>query len=189
MTERHQSRLGLWDKSYEGNPSEQMYGDPTTAKIAGAFLNQPDIERIEDWGCGFGGFKAYIGDRQTYVGVDGSKSRAATVIADLETYTSDVDAIHMRGVLAHNPNWQSILRNSIASFNKRMVLTLFTPFQETTSVIDRMPDFNNTGTEMIDIGFARQDIVEHLSGLTWFSLENIKTDTKYHVEHVFFVEK
>ncbi len=189
MNERHHLRLGLWNKSYEGNPREQLYGDPSTAKVAGAFLNQRDIDTVEDWGCGFGGFKAYIGDRQTYIGVDGSQSRAATVIADLETYTSNVDAIHMRGVLAHNPNWESILLNAIASFNKRMVLTLFTPFQETTAVIDRMPNFNNTGVDMIDIGFARQDIVKHLSELTWFSIENIKTDTKYHVEHVFFLKK
>ena len=95
----------------------------------------------------------------------------------------------MRHVLEHNPNWTIILQNSLKSFNKRMVLTLFTPFQEKTRTIARHPNFNRTGVEMVDIGFARGDIITHFSELKWFSIENIKTATQYQIEHMFFLEK
>ena len=186
---KHNSRVGLWDKSYQGELPRQVYDDPASAKIAGGFLNQEEISTVEDWGCGYGGFGKFIGKQQHYIGVDGSKSQYASIIADLEHYSSRVDAIHMRHVLEHNPNWLSILKNSLHSFNKRMVLTLFTPFQKQTGLIARYPNFNNTGVEMIDIGFARQDIIKNFAGLKWFSIENIKTQTQYRIEHMFFLEK
>jgi len=72
-----------------------------------------------------------------------------------------------------------------------MVLTLFTPYQDETKVIHRYPNFNNTGVEMVDIGFAREDIVSRIEagGIKWSALENIKTETLYHVEHMFLLEK
>lgn len=183
------SRIGLWDRFYKSKKARKVYDDPATAKLAGGFLNQDNISTIQDWGCGYGGFKDYIGEQQQYVGVDGSKTRYADVIADLETYTSDVDAIHVRHILEHNPGWLNILKNSLQSFNKRMVLTLFTPWQDETKVIQRYPNFNNTGVEMVDIGFARKDIISHFEGIKWSAIENIKTETLYHVEHTFLLEK
>ncbi|NJN39859.1 MAG: class I SAM-dependent methyltransferase [Gammaproteobacteria bacterium] len=144
---------------------------------------------MEDWGCGLGGFKHCIDERQRYAGVDGSQSPYADLIVDLERYASSADAIHMRHVLEHNPGWPRILASALESFRKRMVLTLFTPFQNPTQVIARYPNFNGTGVEMVDIGFAREDIVRPFSDLRWFSIENIRTDTQYGVEHMFFLEK
>jgi len=183
------SRVGVWDLSYRGDKPRKMYDDAATAKIAGGFLNQPNILEIEDRGCGYGGFADYIGSHQTYIGVDGSQSKAASINADLVSYVSDVDAVHMRAIIEHNSDWLPILKNAIKSFRKRMVLTLFTPYQETTRLIDTMPNYNGTGHDMIDIGFARDDIVEHFKGLKWFSVENIKTVTKYEIEHMFFLER
>jgi hypothetical protein len=188
--EKH-SRLGLWDRFYKSKKDRKVYDDPATAKIAGALLNQENIQTIQDWGCGYGGFKDYIGEQQTYIGVDGSKTRYADVIADLEEYTSDVDAVHVRHILEHNPGWLNILNNSLKSFNKRMVLTLFTPYQDETKVIHRYPNFNNTGVEMVDIGFARNDLISRFEAenIKWTAIENIKTETLYHVEHIFLLEK
>jgi len=183
------SRLGLWNKTYEGDIPQMMYHDVSTAKIAGQFLGQKDIVTVEDWGCGFGGFEQYIESHQSYIGIDGSQSQYAEKLVDLEHYTSTVDAIHMRHILEHNPAWESILINAISSFNKRMVLTIFTPFQLKTQVLQRYPNFNGTGVEMVDIGFCKDDLITHFSTVKWTLIENIYTQTQYNVEHVFFLEK
>lgn len=187
--ETSNTRMGLWDKAYSKTSTQRMYDDPSTGKIAGGFLNNEGILTVEDWGCGFGGFEKYISKHQSYVGIDGSNSAFASKIVDLEDYTSDADAIHVRHILEHNPNWLIILQNALNSFNKRMVLTLFTPYQNETTIIAKYPNFNKTGVEMVDIGFLRDDIVNEFSGIKWFSVENIKTDTQYGIEHVFFLEK
>jgi len=183
------SRLGLWRKWYEGDHERTVYDDPTTAKVAGGFLNRPDTSVIEDWGCGYGGFKLYIGNTQRYVGVDGSQSQYVDLIADLEVYQSSVDAIHMRHILEHNTAYKAILSNALTSFRKRMVLTLFTPFHGTTEIIATYPNFNDSGKTMIDLGFARQEIIGLLGECLSFSIENIPTKTQYGVEHMFFLEK
>jgi hypothetical protein len=166
-----------------------MYGDPTTAEKAGKFLNQPDIRNIEDWGCGQGGFRDYIGKHQTYIGIDGSQTQFADKIADLEAYRSQVDAIHVRHILEHNPGWRNILRHALASFQKRMVLTLFTPFIGETKFIAVYPQFTGLDIMMVDIAFARDDIVGHFEGIRWHSEEGLVTETQYKIEHVFYLQK
>jgi len=185
----HVSRLGLWEYAYRGEHPRAVYGDATTVRVAGGYLNRDAITSVEDWGCGLGGFKHCIGDWQRYVGIDGSHSPYADLIVDLEKYTSSVDAIHLRHVLEHNPGWSRVLANALQSFRRRMVLTIFTPFQNSTQVIARYPNFNGTGVEMIDIGFARRDIVHPFGDVRWFSIENIRTETQYGMEHMFFLEK
>ena len=123
-----QSRLGLWNKWYEKVSQKVVYHDPTTAKLAASFINQDNIFIVEDWGCGLGGFENYIGEHQTYIGLDGSNTQFASKIVDLEYFTSSVDAVHMRHVIEHNIAWQAVLENALFSFNKRMALTLFTPY-------------------------------------------------------------
>jgi len=185
----HASRLGLWESAYLGEHPRAVYGDATTARVAGGYLNRPDIPTVEDWGCGLGGFKHCIGTWQRYVGIDGSRSPYSDLVVDLETYSGGAEAIHVRHVLEHNPGWNRILDNALQSFGRRLVLTIFTPFQERTQVIARYPNFNGTGVEMVDIGFSRDDIVGCFGGVRWLSIENIRTDTQYGVEHMFFLER
>ena len=166
-----------------------MYSDPATGKIAAGYLNHDGVDSVEDWGCGYGGFAQYLAPTQRYVGVDGSKSGSASVIADLVSYVSDVDGLHLRHVLEHNVEWEPILINALRSFRSRMVLTLFTPFQEETKVIFEMPNFNGTGHCMVDIGFQRDTILSLISPYLAFSIENIPTDTVYDIEHMYFLEK
>ena len=185
----HESRLGLWENAYRGEHPRAVYGDATTVRVAGGYLNSNAILSVEDWGCGLGGFKHCIGEWQHYVGIDGSQSPYADLIVDLEQYTSSADAIHLRHVLEHNPGWARILANALRSFRCRMALTIFTPFQSATQVIARYANFNGTGIEMIDIGFSRDDIVRSFGDVRWFSVENIRTATQYGIEHMFFLEK
>ena len=184
------SRVGLWESWYSNAKERAVYGDPRTAKRAGAFLNVSGIVTAEDWGCGLGGFRQYLGDHQTYIGVDGSRSPFVDVVCDLEHYRSSVDAIHLRHVLEHNHQWAMILENAVGSFQKRMVLTLFTPWAEETAVMASYPDFLQTGQTMVDISFKRSDIVDRFSGVAhWTSEENMATGCQYGVEHMFFLEK
>ena len=185
----HTSRLGLWENAYRGEHPRAVYGDATTARVAGGYLNRADVLTVEDWGCGLGGFKHCIGAWQRYVGIDGSRSPYSDLVADLENYSGGADAVHLRHVLEHNPGWERILDNALRSFGRRMVLTTFTPFQDVTRVIARYPNFNGTGIEMVDIGFFRDDIVRRFGNLSWFSIENIRTETQYGTEHMFFFER
>ena len=183
-------REGLWNGYYQkASYQRQVYGDDTSVLKGCAFLNSPDIDTIEDWGCGYGGVKLYIAPHQQYVGVDGSQSLYADKHADLERYISSPDAIFMHHVLEHNPNWEKVLDNALLSFRKRMVLILFTPFQETTRVLREYPNWEGTGHSMWDIGFCRDDIVSCLQGLRYFSEEGLATRTGYGVEHIFYLER
>ncbi len=184
------SRFGLWTKRYTRKKRKRrMYGDVFTAKKAAAFLNHETICDVEDWGCGHGGFKSYLAHHQNYIGIDGSETQFADKIVDLETYRSSVDAIHLRHVLEHNPEWNKILENAIASFNKRMVVTLFTPFADKTKVIAEYPEYSGTDVIMVDLSLNREEFLSFFEGLEWSSEENLKTKTQYEVEHIFFLKK
>ena len=102
--------LGVWNARYANNTKETLYDDPSTGKIAGGFLNSPKVIDIEDWGCGRGGFRKYIGAHQNYIGIDGSKTQFASKTVSLENYTSKADAIHIRHILEHNLNCGPFLR-------------------------------------------------------------------------------
>ena len=182
------SNLNKWDQLYKGDYERQMYSDDTTAKIAGFYFADIEIKTIEDWGCGFGGFKSYIKPEQQYVGIDGSPSKYADKIVDLETYQSNPDAIHMRHVLEHNLNWQKVLGNAMNSFQKKMVLTLFTPFTNVETIISDDPDFMGTGLRMVDISFELQRITALIDRYADGCLR-LKTPTQYGQETMFFLMK
>jgi len=183
------SRKNWWDSVYEQNSPPKMYSDDKTAERGAEYLDIPSVKTIEDWGCGWGGFKNYIGSHQRYVGIDGSQTPAADKIVDLETYKSEVDAIYMRHVLEHNPGWKNILENAVQSFTKHLVIVIFTPFQEDeTRIIQEYDNWNGTGQTMVDIGFKYEDITQCLGDLV-FITENLKTPTQYGVETIFYISK
>lgn len=182
-------RAGLWNRFYNSQRARQMYSDDRTAKLGGAFLDVPEVRIVEDWGCGLGGFKPHLRADQTYIGVDGSETPYADKIVDLVDYTSVVDGIFMRGVIEHNPSWDKILKNALASFRHRMVLVLFTPFARRTKVIRDYPDWWGTGVTMVDIAFARDDLTRYFSGLEWSVEANLKTKSQYKCEHIFYLRK
>jgi glycosyltransferase involved in cell wall biosynthesis len=129
-----------------------MYGDDTTYGKGLAFLDGHGT--IEDWGSGFGHAKQFI-RHSPYVGVDGSSPHADKQV-DLRDHTSSVDCIFMRHVLEHNTDWRRILTNAVASFKKRMVIVIFTPFAETTHQIATSTVV--TSIPVPDISFKKEDL-------------------------------
>lgn len=183
-------RTGLWNHLYSSyNGPREVYDDDFTMRKGAAFLNTPDIKIIEDWGCGLGGFKNYVGEHQQYIGIDGSDTPYVDKKVDLEEYTTKVDAIFMRHVLEHNPNWEKILKNAISSFVKRMVLIIFTPFVEKSQIIKHYPNYANSNITMVDIAFKKEDIIRYFSAVNMSSEENIETKSQYKFEHIFYLSK
>lgn len=166
-----------WDcgmPGMRGDPPREVFSDQESVVRAARFLDAPGIVTVEDWGCGLGGLKLFLRPEQRYLGVDGSKSSFADRLVDLVGYRCDPDAVHLRHVLEHNPEWDRILDNALKSFRKRMVLCLFTPRQEKTRVIAEYPDFNGSGITMLDIGFRREDIVSRFAGIAWKSTKGLR---------------
>jgi len=182
-----ESRFGRWNTVYTPDGERKMYDGDQSSHIGANFLNDPDVNTIEDWGCGWGGFQTLVAPHQEYIGVDGSHTPYAAKIVDLETYTSDSDGIFMRAVLEHNPGWENILKNAMRSFKKKMVLILFTPFQEQTQVIKEYDNWMGTGQTMVDIGFEKTDITKHFEGFKWTD-KSMFTATQYGVEYIFLIE-
>jgi hypothetical protein len=188
------SMLGMWKKTYQKGrkPASRLFGGGhhETAWRAAKFFNRPEVQLVEDWGCGFCGFKDYITEHQRYRGIDGS-SPHADVLTDLVRYKSDdADAILIRHVLEHNPDWRIILQNAVESTRRLLVLVLFTPFDlKKTRVIRKYPNWQGTKRAMVDQSFLKSDITDCFEGLRWSLDEGVETKSQYKVEHVFCVEK
>src|SRR6266508_4844169 len=156
------SMIGKW--SYR-DVKQFAYGDETSYRKGMAFLDGHGA--IEDWGCGTAYAKRFA-TRSAYVGIDGSPSEYRDKAADLRTYTSNTDCIFMRHVLEHNHEWRAILRNAIASFERRMVLIIFTPLSDETRTIA-------TWSGIPDIAFRREDLTALFRDLH-YSEESLQTD-------------
>lgn len=175
--------LGKWDQWYKNikRMGSFRYGDTITYRLAADFLK--DMERVEDWGCGTGGFKRFY--EGEYVGVDGSKNPYVDVIADLTEYQSSTPGIMMRHVLEHNYEWEKVLKNAVSSFRKKFCLVIFTPFQDVTGEIAHN---KKHGVDVPDIAFNLSDLVKHFDHCRW-RVEKHETKTGYGVEHIFFIQK
>ena len=174
--------LGKWDNYYRDLSEIQLYADATTYLMAAAFLS--DVEKVEDWGCGKGGFRLFFTGQ--YFGIDGSNTPFADKIENLCEYKSSPDGILVRHVLEHNYEWNKILAGAVASFRKKLCLVLFTPFAEKTMEIAH---YRQSGLDVPDLSLSRRDIEAHFSGLSWRLISNIKTDSQYGSEHVYLVWK
>ena len=179
------SNVGKWDSAYRrlslGQQGPRLYADAVTYLMAAAFL--ADVDEVEDWGCGMGGFRRFCLSPR-YVGLDGSKTPFADRIVDLCAYRSAAPGIMMRHVLEHNYEWEQVLVSAIESFQIKLCLILFTPFAAETKQIAHNAA---SGVDVPDLSFAREDIERHFAGLQWKLIENIRTQSQYTVEHVYFV--
>lgn len=175
------NEVGRWTRWYSllGEDPEP-YADTVTYKLGADFL--ADCKTVEDWGSGKGWFSTFI-EAGRYRGIDGSESKFADEVVDLATYTSSTEGLFMRHVLEHSYRWEQILNNAIASFSKRMVLVIFTPFAEETQVIAL-----NSEPEVPDISFRREDITNCFKDCDWSS-EDLFTPTQYSTESIFFISK
>ena len=156
-----------------------IYGTETYEKPISWLLETCDS--IEDWGCGYAYARRFAEGR--YYGVDGSPEASlyADEICDLTARKSDVDGIFMRHILEHNYAWRDVLENAVASFRKRFVLIMFTPFGKHTA-----PMANHA---LIDMSFRKEDITDYFKDFTIVREEHLMTDTQYKQEHIFYVSK
>jgi hypothetical protein len=180
------TNVGKWDNVYRNmflvdNRGPAFYADAVTYLMAAAFL--ADVEEVEDWGCGGGGFRRFCLSPR-YVGLDGSKTPFADKTVDLCTYSSSVDGIMMRHLLEHNYAWDKILASAVKSFRRKFCLILFTPFATETKEIAHN---RASGIDAPDLSFKRADLEQYFAASNWKLIENIKTQSQYGVEHVYFI--
>jgi hypothetical protein len=166
---------GKWNYEYV---DQFAYGDETSYRKGMAYLDGHGV--IEDWGCGTAWAKRYV-TKSTYIGIDSSKSRFADKVVDLRSYTSTADCIFIRHVLEHSTDWEAILDNAVASFQRRMALVIFTPFGDQTRQIA-------TYAGIPDISFNEADLTAHFRGLR-YSQETLMTNTQYGLERIYLIEK
>jgi hypothetical protein len=180
----NRSNLGKWDNWYKDlSPTREgirLYADATTYLMAAAFL--ADVEEVEDWGCGAGGFRRFCLGK--YRGIDGSQTPFADQIADLSSYNSTAAAILLRHVLEHNRDWERILASAVHSFKQKLCIVIFTPFAEKTEVI---AENLAVGVDVPDISFNRSDLEQHFQDLPWRLVEDVETHSQYGREHVYFI--
>ena len=182
------SNIGRWDQYYIGKTKDDllMYSnnDDTTYRKGYEWLRY--CGTIQDWGCGYGFFKTLCKDN-VYIGLDGSCAPNAYMQVDLATYRSCTPGIFMRHVLEHNEEWEQVLRNALSSFYDRMVLVLFTPFSDHTYDMEPI----ESGTEHRCFSFKKEDITNMFDEycIRWTLEENLHTETQFHVEHIFYLEK
>jgi len=123
-----------WDGVWSRSKGFHQMGNASAFEVAAAWLDQPGILTVEDWGCGGGYFKPFLASHQTWIGVDACVESAALEIADLTRPRSRaVDGIHCRGVIEHCHAWDVVVDNVVRCFTKRAVLTLWLPFSEETT--------------------------------------------------------
>jgi GT2 family glycosyltransferase len=171
------SMVGLWN--YEKCERPVPSGDDTTYRKAMEFLH--GCATVEDWGCGTAYARTFMSGGK-YIGIDGSPSKFCDFVTDLRLYKSMADGILIRHVLDHNPDWRTILANAIASFQKKLVFIIFTPFGETTKRIA------TNWNDIPDLSFRKEDLTDLLKGLP-YTEESVRTATQYGVEHLFYITR
>lgn len=187
---RRNYNRGKWDGIYAGLPPEPsafLYGDTQTYEIGADALK--DCPKVEDWGTGAGGFKRF---RPDAVGVDGSHTPHADVVADLTAYRSEADGIFLRHVLEHNFEWKAILINALESARKRLVVVLFTPMTEEET--QRMPgaaeENQAYGIDVPTLSLSRKELFDVISQRSAaFVVSTVSTSTRYGQETIIVIEK
>jgi hypothetical protein len=181
-TLQSESMLGRWNGWYKDvtTMGSFRYGNTETYQLAAEFLEGLEVQ---DWGCGTGGLKRIYQGK--YTGLDGSKTPFVDKVVDLREYTSSVDGIAMRHVLEHNYDWRKILTNAMSSFNKKFCLIIFTPFSEETHEIDHN---KKHGVDVPDISFSRHDIEDSFIETKW-RFDELKTNTGYGVENIYYIQR
>lgn len=158
----------------------QAYGENTTYELGLSWLDGRGPV-VEDWGCGTAYGRRFV-TKSEYVGIDGTDTQFNDVTADLCEYRSNAAGIFIRHVLEHNYHWDKILGNAMASFKKRLVVVLFTPFAPETRVLSK------TWNQIPDLAFKREDITAFFGNLLVHE-EHLKTFSQFGVEHIFYVER
>jgi len=176
----NESYLNRWAPWYENNSNLAPYGDTSTYQIGVNFLSGL---AVEDWGCGLGWYKTI--HQGPYIGIDGTPSQHADIVADLREYKSETPAVWMRHVLEHNPDWKKILHNALSSAQQKIVIIVFTP-NGNNEQIDYVK-----ALEVPDIALPHAEIAEKIkkAGFELVEQSTIPTESFYGEETLFLAEK
>lgn len=174
------SYLNRWALWYKKNSHLAPYGDTSTYNVGVDFLRGL---AVEDWGCGLGWYKTV--HEGPYVGIDGTPSEHANIVADLREYTSNTPAVWMRHVLEHNPDWRDILKNALGSAQEKIVIIVFTP-NGNNEQIDYVKEL-----EVPDIALPHKEIADEIrkNGFKLVDQYTISTGSFYKEETVFLASK
>lgn len=182
-----ETNQGKWDTLITGE--QRPFGDEVTYHRAAQFL--ADCEQIEDWGCGFGWFsKIFSGHSDADVqNLDGTKTEYADRVVDLCSYRSQSEGILLRHVLEHNHHWRQVLENALSSFQRKLVIVIYTPFAEETH--NRGDHQFEDGTTVPVISFRLEDLQNCFAKYPEISVseEHLETMTEYRDERIFYLEK
>lgn len=170
----------MWDYTEWQGREPKPYGDEVTYRIGLGWLDRACMD-IEDWGAGLGYGRQFV-TTADYTAIDSSPTSKpwVDVIENLEDRASSPDGIFMRHVLEHNANWEQVLENAVESFQKRMVLVMFTPFLHVTGP--------TPGRDRLDICFRREDLTDWFAPYLIAELD-VVTNTQYGREHLFFLSR
>jgi len=175
------SNLGKWERWYSMlGEDPEPYGDSPSYQLAADFVKGL---AVADWGCGKGWMRRFIAP-ELYHGVDGSASPFADEVVDLTDYHTPSPAIILRHVLEHDYNWKLILRNAVAAAQQRLVVVLFTPPVDVTTVIA----FNDEPS-VPDIAFNVDDIIDEMHNFNVVCLEQPSERTQYKVETMIYATR
>lgn len=175
--------VGAWDAHHGTLDAPLQYGADTTYRMAADALH--GCMTVEDWGCGGGAFRRFLDPWQYYLGVDGSETPFAGIHADLRYYrSSHADGILLRHVLEHNYEWRTILANAVASYQRTLVVVLFTVLADETHTVLTEPDYGDVPV----IAFRLGDLLARIDGEVDVHVVE-SPDTAYGVETVLTVRR
>ena len=173
------SNLGRWATWYEGLTDPAPYGGTRSYELAEEHLKGLGVE---DWGCGKGWFRQV--HRGPYLGVDGTESPMADVVADLRDYRSTCGAVLLRHVIEHDYGWADIVANAVASASRKVVIILFTPSPD-EGVVEHgfTPEIG-----VPDLGISLDLIAQAGRPFEVTSTVDIESDTQYGTERIIVLE-
>lgn len=145
------------DWNYDALPAPAPFGSDSSYQSAAEFLDSLDL--VEDWGSGSGYSRRFF-SRARLVLVDSCRSKWADVVEDIASRQSYPDGILLRHVLEYQYNWEAILKNAVASFTRRMVIVISTPFGVETT----QQTYDKTHNVPV-LSFAYCDVVRHFLGI------------------------
>lgn len=172
---------GKWD--YKAITEPGRYGDEPTYVKAAAWLDGCGPV-VQDWGCGTGYARKFF-TKSKYVGVDGSWSKFADIVADLRLHQAACDGIQLRHVLEHDYDWALILENAVKSFSKRLAIVFFLPLEPFT----RVHSVEENGVPNLIL--SREGLMRSLRGLSVREevVRDLEFTWPYHEETIFYVSR
>lgn len=176
------SNVGKWDGWYAGATEPRLYGDVASYEVAAEWL--ADCVTVADWGCGLGGFRRFVQPPRQYFGFDGSRSRFTDRVVDLTDFRFETEGVLLRHVIEHNVRWADVLANAAASYQKKMVVVLFTPIIDSAEPLVEQIAFAGPGGGVPDLSFSLAAIDEFVPRAELAEAVFLESGTQYGSETV-----